>query len=160
MKQFRGGLVSNAHRLLYHSDLARSPAGSHVCPLGHDSVCTQRAAFAARLFSSPATSSCPQERSVFGYRKTNANTAPRTPRRTCCPHAHVLITVPCGSGFSSSCGLSPGFRAMVPAASAARLFSSPATSSCPQASGFSRLSAGFKVMVAGSDQVIMVAGGS
>jgi len=30
---------------------------------------------------------------VLYCRTTNASTAPRTPRRTCCPYAHVLIAV-------------------------------------------------------------------
>ena len=34
-----------------------------------------------------------QERLVFYCRTTSACTAPRTPRRTCCPYAYVLITV-------------------------------------------------------------------
>ena len=33
------------------------------------------------------------ERLVFYCRTTSASTAPRTPRRTCCPYAYVLITV-------------------------------------------------------------------
>jgi len=35
----------------------------------------------------------PGERLVFYCRTTSASTAPRTPRRTCCPYVHVLITV-------------------------------------------------------------------
>jgi len=37
---------------------------------------------------------------VFYCRTTSASTAPRTPRRTCCPYAYVLATVP---RVSSSC---------------------------------------------------------
>ena len=33
------------------------------------------------------------ERLIFYCRTTNASTAPRTPRKTCCPHAYVLVTV-------------------------------------------------------------------
>ena len=33
-------------------------------------------------------------RLAFCCRTTSASTAPRTPRRTCCPYAYVLITVP------------------------------------------------------------------
>ena len=35
----------------------------------------------------------PRERLVSYCRTTSASTAPRTPRRTCCPYAYVLITV-------------------------------------------------------------------
>ena len=35
-----------------------------------------------------------RERLVFYRRTTRASTAPRTPRRTCCPYAYVLMTVP------------------------------------------------------------------
>ena len=34
-----------------------------------------------------------KERLVFYCQTTSASTAPRTPRRTCCPYAYVLITV-------------------------------------------------------------------
>ena len=44
------------------------------------------------------------ERLVFYCRTTSASTAPRTPRRTCCPYAYVLITV---LRVSRSCGLFP-----------------------------------------------------
>ena len=36
----------------------------------------------------------PRERLVSYCRTTSASTAPRTPRRTCCPYAYVLTTVP------------------------------------------------------------------
>ena len=45
-----------------------------------------------------------QERLAFHCRTTSASTAPRTPRRTCCPYAYVLITVLC---VSRSCELFP-----------------------------------------------------
>ena len=45
------------------------------------------------------------ERFVFYRLTTSASTALRTPRRTCCPDANVLITVP---RVSRSCGLLPG----------------------------------------------------
>ena len=44
------------------------------------------------------------ERLVFYCRTTSASTAPRTPRRTCCPYAYVLITV---LRVSRSCELFP-----------------------------------------------------
>ena len=44
------------------------------------------------------------ERLIFYCRTTNASTALRTPRRTCCPHAHELITV---LRVSRSCELLP-----------------------------------------------------
>ena len=43
-------------------------------------------------------------RLVFYCRTTSASTAPRTPRRTCCPSAYVLITV---LRVSRSCELFP-----------------------------------------------------
>ena len=41
------------------------------------------------------------ERLVFYCRSTSASTAPRTPRRKCCPYAYVLITVLSTAGHSS-----------------------------------------------------------
>ena len=40
-----------------------------------------------------ACTTCTPERLVVYCRTTSASTAPRTPRRTCCPYACVLITV-------------------------------------------------------------------
>ena len=45
-----------------------------------------------------------RERLVFYCRTTSASTAPRTPRRTCCPYAYALITV---LRVSRSCELFP-----------------------------------------------------
>ena len=45
----------------------------------------------ARLWSGRARFE--MERLVLYCRTTSASTAPRTPRRTCCPYAYVLITV-------------------------------------------------------------------
>ena len=42
------------------------------------------------------------EKLVFRCRTTSASTAPRTPRRTCCPYAYVLLTV---TRVSRSCDL-------------------------------------------------------
>jgi len=59
------------------------------------------------------------ERLVLYCRTTSASTAPRTPRRTCCPCAYVLITV---LRVNRSCELFPdGFDIHLLQASGATL---------------------------------------
>ena len=79
-----------------------APCGTAYCKV----LCASRtrASTQVRKARAPAHHSRQRERPIFYCRATSASTAPRTPRRTCCPYASVLITV---LRVSRSCELFP-----------------------------------------------------
>ena len=72
-----------------------SPVGEEMGPRA-DALLQEEKAFSleTQVCISLAHTICLTERLVWYCRTTSANTALRTPRRTCCPFADVLITVP------------------------------------------------------------------
>ena len=89
-----GGLLLTGR--VYLSAAADEPR-LFICCCYH---CARRAAPLRRGLHAalPRRTHLQSKRLVFHCRTTSASTAPCTPRRTCCPHAHVRITGPRGSG--------------------------------------------------------------
>ena len=87
-------------RAALHSPLP-SPSGMQGCH--HPTECCHHPTECRN--SVDGTRPQQEERLVFSCRTTSASTAPRTPRRTCCPYAYVLISVLC---VSRSCELFSG----------------------------------------------------
>ena len=104
VQRFRGGLVFKAHRLVYHATLGlRVIQRERGARPGRGCTRDACASAGARDTGSRAPHAG-GERLVFYCRTTSANTAPRTPRRTCCPYAYELITV---LRVSRSCKIPP-----------------------------------------------------
>ena len=94
--------VGGAFDVLVHSERERGDCSTKRCCGRGGGVQSARGGGGARWPGSPSpgSTSC-QERLVLHCRTT---TAPRTPRRTCCPYACVLITV---LRVSRSCEIFP-----------------------------------------------------